>query len=239
MTSLSLSYIKRKTLEISRNDIGDLRVVIAFSLYEKANLYIDGLIKNCEIIENVYPSFWKYIFVGNDFDHSLLNKLSTFTNIKFIYTGLSGHINASMRFIAIDYPEVGVAFSRDCDSFVNRRDIYCINGFLQSNKRFQIIRDSPSHNTYILAGMWGIKKGCIEFKIYDKIIELYKNIEPIYGTDQEFLSMIIYPRIRNDALVYDEFFNFPGEIPQNIHTGFDWTSYTHVGACVSYEKATE
>jgi len=135
---VKLSYMKQKFMN-NIIDISSLRNVVAFSLYGNVEKYIDGLIKNCEIIENVYPSFWKYIFIGNDFDKHILDKLNGYRNVRIIETGLSGHVNMSMRFTAIDYPEVGVAFSRDCDSFINRRDIYCINGFLNSNKRFQII----------------------------------------------------------------------------------------------------
>lgn len=233
---ISLPFIRKKINPII--NIDNLRVVISFSLYGKADLYIDGLVKNCEIIENIYPSFWKYIFIGNDFDKHILDKLNGYRNVRIIETGLSGHVNMSMRFTAIDYPEVGVAFSRDCDSFTNRRDIYCINGFLNSNKRFQIIRDHPeSHKIEILGGMWAIKKGLLNFKLSDAISKFYNHISPAHGTDQLFLKTIIYPVIKTDLLVYDDFAHFPEESPHKINTSVPWNSYTHVGACVSYEEA--
>jgi hypothetical protein len=220
-------------------DLSYLRVVISYSLYGLANQYIGGLCTNCEIINKTFPDFWIYVFVGNDFDHSIIEKLSEFNNIKIIKTGQPGHINMSYRFTAIDYDEVGIAFSRDCDSYVNRRDKYCIRKFLESDKKFQIIRENLSHRIEILGGMWGIKKGLLPFKMIDKMNEYYKNITPMYGTDQQFLITVIYPTVRDYSQVFDEFFHFPGESPEKIDTGVPWNSYTHVGASTDMVKAIE
>jgi hypothetical protein len=214
-----------------------LRNVIAYSLYGKAEGYINSLITNCEIINRDLPGFWIYVFVGNDFDHTILQSLSHFSNVYIIYTGLSGHKNMAMRFTAIDYPEVGVAFSRDCDSTVNRRDQYCIRKFLESDKKFQIIRENMSHYTEILGGMWGIKQGLLGFKIKDKIDQYYKNIAPGYGDDQRFLTQEIYYHVRPYSQVFDEFFHFPGETPEKIITGVPYTTRNHVGAVWSGSEA--
>ena len=144
----------------------------------------------------------------------------------------------SMRFTAIDYPEVGIAFSRDCDSFINRRDIYCITNFIYSDKKFQIIRDHPdSHNVEILGGMWGIKKGLLNFKLSDAINNFYNHISPAHGTDQLFLRHVIYLKIKPYAITYNEFYTIPGEYTEKINTGVPWTSYNHIGAVVSYEQS--
>jgi hypothetical protein len=215
-------------------DVSALRIVISYSLYGRAEMYIGGLLKNCEIINETFPEFWIYVFVGNDFDHSILESLNTFKNIKIIHTGVSGHRNASYRFIVIDYEEVGIAFSRDCDSYVNRRDKYCIRKFLETDKKFQIIRDNLSHSTEIMAGMWGIKKGILSFKILDKINEFYFKVGYVnFGIDQVFLSNKIYPHVRDYSQVFDEFFHFPGEIPEKIETEIRWNSYNSIGAVSS------
>ena len=201
------------------------RTVISFSLYGNVEKYFRGLIENCKQINEVYPSFWIYLFIGNDFDHRILDgKLNNFSNIEVFQTNKSGHENRSHRFFAIDFPEVGIMFSRDLDSIVNLRDQYCINEFLKSDKKFQIIRDQPVHNTYILAGMWGIKKGLLQTKVRDlfnnfktqRVFGITKQIQIVVESDQHFLAKVMYPLIKHDALVFDEYFKYPNEQPQKI-----------------------
>jgi hypothetical protein len=216
-------------------DITGLRVVISYSLYANAQKYIGGLITNCKLINLHFPDFWIYVFVGNDFDHSILSRLETFNNIKIIETAMSGHINMFYRFSAIDHDEVGIAFSRDCDSYVNQRDRYCIQKFLESNKKFQIIRDHEFHLTEILGGLWGIKKGMLRLKIIDKVNEFFysRNGFIQHGNDQHFLTKEIYPHVRDYSQIFDDFFQLPGETPEKI-VGIPYEPYNHVGVAAMF-----
>jgi len=184
--------------------------VISLSIYGDAQRFIHGLYENCRDINRIYPDFWIYVYAGNDFDKSMLNVLVGIRNLKIIYTGLTGHINMSYRFFSIDYPEVSIAFSRDCDCRIIARDQYCINTFIQSNKMFQIIRDNRSHDVSILGGMWGIKKGAIDTPLY-KLFKKYSDSkigEYGYGDDQEFLAQYVYPIVKPKSLIFDGRFHF-------------------------------
>ena len=197
-------------------DYNTLRKVISFSLYGKADFYIDGLLENCIQINKIYPDFWIYVYLGNDFDISIFkDKFNLIKNLVWIETGKSGHEVMSYRFFSIDRDEVGISFSRDCDSRINARDQYCINEFIKSDKKFQIIRDCLSHGIHILGGMWGIKKGLLDFKIQDVFNRETRLFE--YGTDQTFLSKYIYPAIKNNAIIFDEYFKYPEEKPVRIN----------------------
>jgi hypothetical protein len=192
-----------------------MRTVISFSLYGFVNKYIGGLLQNCRDINHIYPDFWIYVYMGNDFDRSILNGVfDSISNLKIIETGCQGHINMTYRFFAIDEENVEIMFSRDADSRLNLRDQYCINEFLKSDKRFQIIRDHPDHGALILGGTWGIKKGLIT-----SVKQLFINSSLEFNTydhDQQFLSNIVYPLVKNDALIFDEFLDFPGETRHRI-----------------------
>jgi len=139
------------------------------------------------------------------------------------------------RFSAIDHDEVGIAFSRDCDSYVNQRDRYCIQKFLESNKKFQIIRDHEFHVTEILGGLWAIKKGMLHLKIIDKVNEFFysRNGFIQYGNDQHFLTKEIYPHVRDYSQIFDDFFQFPGESPEKI-VGIPYEPYNHVGVAAMF-----
>jgi len=206
-----------RNIIFEEQDITNLRTVISFSLYGNVTKYFQGLIENCKTINQSYPDFWIYVYLGNDFDRSILEgKFNEFKNLLFIETGKSGHEVMSHRFFSIDRPEVGIAFSRDLDSQVNLRDQYCINTFISSPKQFQIIRDNPVHATEILGGMWGIKKG-LSSKIQD-LFNDFKMHNPVikHGTDQIFLSKYIYPYVKYHAIVFDEYFHYLKESPQKI-----------------------
>ena len=232
---MNLSLIKKiPFLYVSYNptiDITKLRTVISFSLYGNVSKYIGGLIENCKNINKIYPNFWIYVYLGNDFDRSIMdNKFLDIKNLEFIETGKSGHEVMSYRFFTIDRPEVGIAFSRDADSEINERDQYCINRFIESSYMFQIIRDHPMHGLAILGGTWGIKKGLLNFHI-ESIFNEYKLKNSInkFGNDQDFLCDIIYPLVRNRAVVFDGYFNYPNEdreqIPLPIRIDADGTHH--------------
>lgn len=220
---------KYKSAKLIDINLDGLRTVITFSLYGNVQKYLGGLIENCRQINKIYSDFWIYVYLGNDFDKKILDdKFDHITNILFIETGKTGHEVMSYRFFAIDRPEVGIAFSRDADSRINARDQYCISEFLKSNKKFQIIRDSPSHGVEIPGGMWGVKKG-VNIHI-QSLMERFKerNIVFKHGTDQDFLGECIYPRIRQHAIVFDEFFNYRNETRVRIPLPYD----EHVGSPV-------
>lgn len=207
---------KFKAARLTDVNLDGLRIVISFSLYGNVHKYFGGLVENCKTINTIYPNFWIYVYLGNDFDRSIMEgKFDAIKNIVFIETGKSGHEVMSYRFFAIDRPEVGIAFSRDADSRINARDQYCINEFLRSSKKFQIIRDNPSHGVQILGGMWGIKKG-LELNIEYDLNIFRRNHIFQHGTDQDFLAEYIYPKVRDHALIFDEYFNYPGEIRHKI-----------------------
>ena len=194
------------------------KTVFSFSLYGNVNKYVGGLLENCKDINQLYPRCWIYVYLGNDFDQSIIsNNFSDITNIKFIQTNCSGHKCALKRFITIDDPDVSVSFSRDCDSRINERDQYCINTFLASNKKFQIIRDHMSHHKEILAGLWGIREGLLPYKIRD-LLERFETrfVDATFGSDQLFLRLYIYPLVKDNSLIFDSNGHFTTEIVQDI-----------------------
>ena len=64
------------------------------------------------------------------------------------------------------------------------------------------MKDHPWHYTYpILAGMFGCKSGTIK-DIENKINSFSKS--NWYHSDQEFLKHIVFPDIKNNMLVHDD-----------------------------------
>jgi hypothetical protein len=192
------------------------KTVFSFSFFGKVNRYLHGLIENCKNINKLYPDAWVYIYASRDFDVNILLKaVKPYKNIRICWIDKFEETLVQYmchRFFAIDDDDVDVMFSRDCDSEINERDQYCINHFMKSSKKFQIIRDNVGHCKLICGGMWGAKKGALQFKIRDK----FNTYNFSHKTDENFLGDCIYQHIKNDCEVFDEFFNFTGENPQKI-----------------------
>lgn len=199
----------------------DKKIVFSYSFFGKVHRYLHGLVENCKNINKLYPNAWIYIYASRDFNPAILTSaVDSFNNVKIIwidnlkqtylqqtYLQLMCH-----RFFAIDDDDVDVMFSRDCDSEINARDQYCINHFLTSSKKFQIIRDHIFHGKKICGGMWAIKQGLLHFKIRHK----FNSYDFSHKTDENFLGDCIYEYIKHDCDVFDEFFNFQDEVPQKI-----------------------
>lgn len=61
------------------------------------------------------------------------------------------------RFFAIGDSFIDTMMSRDTDSYILQREVDAVNVWLNSDKKFHVMRDHPHHGVNILAGMWGFK----------------------------------------------------------------------------------
>ena len=108
------------------------------------------------------------------------------------------------RFEAASDPDVEAMISRDTDSRLNAREKAAVDEWLASDKGFHIMRDHPWHKYPVLGGMWGVKSGVIP-----NMRELISNFaqEDKYGTDYKFFAEMIIPRLKNNIMTHDEFFD--------------------------------
>ena len=83
------------------------------------------------------------------------------------------------------------------------REKAAVDEWLASDKGFHIMRDHPAHGTQILGGMWGAKSGSIP-EMKSLISEYSKG--NFWQVDQNFLREKIYPMVRRNSYVHDEFF---------------------------------
>ena len=176
--------------------------VISFCIYGSAEKYCRGLLENLEIIQQDLPDYNVFIYVGNDVANWWLDKYIQYPFVRLFYTHRLGHDNMINRFFAIDEPDVEIAFSRDADSRIHKRDLWCIRDFEKSSYTFSTIRDHSYHKALIMGGLWGIKKSSL------CITDLYKQynydnitIDKIQH-DQLFLSQCVYPFVFKNLVVY-------------------------------------
>ena len=175
--------------------------VFSFCLYGSNKKYTFGMIENIKIINKCYSDWYIYIYYNN-VPNDIIEMINGFKNVKMIASVYNGSMTMFDRFKPIDDKNVEIMIVRDADSRCHDRDQWSINEFINSDKKFHIIRDHIWHQTLILGGLWGIKQGLLQFNIEEAIQKYVKHCVNTIGEDQYFLSAIIYPQITNNVLIH-------------------------------------
>ncbi len=186
--------------------------VISFSLWGDKPIYNVGAIENAKLAKEIYPDWFCWFYIGKSVPKETIESLSIYDNVKVIIMKEDGDWTSMFwRFYPASDDNVDVLIVRDCDSRLSIREKEAVDEWLVSDKGFHIMRDHPHHNTAILGGMWGAKKGVVkDMKI---LIDEYMKGD-FWQVDQNFLRDKIYPIVSNNCLVHDEYFDkkpFPSE----------------------------
>jgi len=183
--------------------------LITYALWGENPKYNIGAIKNCDLASMYYPDWISRFYVAKNTPDATRQILKSKKNTEIIEVDEIGDWKFTLkRFIPFSEEKVKAFISRDCDSRISNREVIAVNVWLNSNKKFHIMRDHPFHGNFpILAGMFGAKTGIVE-DIKDKIKEYKeKNTKESYHFDQVFLLNYIWPLVKNDNLTHDEFFS--------------------------------
>jgi len=196
--------INEKGLFAGNDAVSEKKRVIAFSLWGSNPKYTVGAVKNAELAKTIYPGWTCRFYVGTSVPEQVLRSLQSFEHCEIVTMGDAGGWKGMVwRFLAAGDDDVDVVLSRDTDSRLGVREKAAVDDWLRSDKDFHIMRDHPQHTAIILGGLWGARNDILR-----DIASLIDNSQLLdaYQTDQVFLQEFIYPRIRDRALVHDEFF---------------------------------
>lgn len=182
-----------------------MKKIISFCLWGNDPKYCIGAIKNALLAKKIYPDWICRYHCDDSVPENILQKLSDLDNTEiFIFENANNWKFTTSRLLPLDDPNVEYVIFRDTDSRLSNREKIAVDEWLFSGKKAHIMRDHPYHGNFpILAGMFGLKCGIIT-----NISEKLKNfkIEEQYHYDQIFINYNIYPFIKNDCIVHDEFF---------------------------------
>lgn len=183
-----------------------MKKLISFSLWGDNPKYTIGAVRNAQLAQTIYPGWVCRFYIGKSVPTHIISQLKEMTNTDIIEMEEQGDWTSMFwRFYPASEDDVDIMLSRDTDSRLNIREKNAVDEWLHSGKGFHIMRDHPWHGTLILGGMWGVKKGIIH-DIKNKIGQFVKYNK--YDVDQAFLRNEIYPLIKHDCIVHDEFFGF-------------------------------
>jgi hypothetical protein len=181
-----------------------MKKIISFSLWGDNPKYTIGAIENAEQSKTIYPDWICRFYCGKSVPLDIIEKLKSYNNVEVIEMDEDGDWNGMFwRFYACE--DADVMISRDTDSRLSVREKLAVDEWLESDKDFHIMRDHPYHNVLILGGMWGVRNGILKDMI--SIINQY-NKGNFWQVDQNFLREKIYPIIKDNSFIHDEFMKF-------------------------------
>jgi hypothetical protein len=193
-----------------------MKKVIVFSLWGDNSIYWTGAVRNIELAKKFYPDWFCRFYVDSNCKKELIETLSG-ENVEIVlmnssnydYSNISPRFNHSglfWRFLALSDESVDYVISRDCDSRISKRESDAVNEWLNSDKRFHIMRDHPYHRVPILAGMWGCKREFLSnIKELLNFWENYPHKGVFHAEDQDFLGQLIYSLVKNECMEHSEF----------------------------------
>lgn len=202
---------------LSVTDRTPSKKVVAFSLWGSSAVYHAGAMRNAELAYDHYPGWECWFYCARDVRDTTLAALRKFSNSKVIVMDEDGSSRGLFwRFFPASDPTVEVMLSRDCDSRIEFREVKAVRDFLRSTKRFHVMRDHPCHDIPILAGMFGVKRPLLaEIKDLVERAPEYEGTNARHGSDQDFLGRVVWPIVRQDALVHDSAdLSTPWPLPQ-------------------------
>ena len=180
-----------------------MKKVISYSLWGNNPIYTQGALRNLEMAKEIYPEWTCRFYLDKNVPEDIVTKLKDNGAEVYKYMKDGDWYAMFWRFLPASDPDIDVMISRDCDSRLTIREKEAVEEWLQSDKLFHIMRDHPYHKTEILGGMWGVRDGFLG-SMKEMIDEYTKG--DFWQVDQNFLKEKIYPLVRGDVFVHDEFF---------------------------------
>lgn len=180
-----------------------MKKIISFCLWGEDPKYTIGAIKNTQLAQEIYPGWECWFYVADNVPQNIINQLQFIPNTKIINMGKGDWTSMFWRFLPASNSNVSVMLSRDTDSRLSLREKAAVEEWLLSDKQFHIMRDHPYHGTEILGGMWGVKNPLLQDM--KQLIDDYVKGD-FWQVDQNFLTEVIYPKVKDTSLSHDSYF---------------------------------
>ena len=174
-----------------------LEFAISYSLYGSNPRYTDGAIANAKLIKTVYPNWVMRVYYDSTVPPKLIHQLQA-DGVQLVDMSHSNINKMSWRFQATE--NTARSCSRDIDSRLSRREAVAVQEWIQSGKKFHVMRDHPSHSSHsISGGMW------CSTTIPNMRALLTNVTNQAYAQDMNFLKKVIWPMAQKSLLQHDSF----------------------------------
>lgn len=174
--------------------------IISISLWGDKPQYCVGAIKNAELAKRLMPEWKCRIFVDGTVPIEYQQQLYDMDNVEVAELDSDGTYGMFWRFYSMFESDDNICISRDSDSRITEREVRCLDEWLESDKKFSIIRDHERHYDWpMMGGMWGMK-GMLDDRLYDLMKKYSEHHQ--YAIDQVFLKDVVWPIAQNDCIIH-------------------------------------
>lgn len=192
--------------------------IISFSLYGSDKRYIENALINTDKVLEIYPTWLMRVYYDSTVPKHIINKLSEKEHIELINMDNNKIKNKMLwRFCVLLDKSVDRYIVRDIDSHLSFREKYAVDEWIDSNKKFHVMRDHPSHCNYAMSGgMWGGQYDSNLVNIFNNNFLNYNYQR--YILDMDLLNSKFWGYVKKDVLVHDSF------------------QFKNYGDCISFPK---
>tara|TARA_Y100001970_G_C14065872_1_gene766643 strand:- start:138 stop:830 length:693 start_codon:yes stop_codon:yes gene_type:complete len=182
-----------------------MKKVISFSLYGSDTRYTQNALINSKKAEEIFPDWTIVIYYDNTVPKNVIDFLSKKKHIEMINMENHSIKNKRLwRFSILLDKTVDIYIIRDIDSHLSFREKYAVDEWIESKKKFHVMRDHPSHCIFPMScGMWGGQHDIHLGKIFNNTYLKYNENQYIYDTN--LVNNEFWNYIKQDVLVHDSF----------------------------------
>lgn len=173
-----------------------MKKIISYSLWGDLPLYTVGAISNAKQAKEIYPGWICRFYIHEpSVPQWVVEELKKQDNVEIVfYNDNVGWGGMLYRFYPATEDDVEVMLSRDTDSRLSLREKACVDQWLVSTKKLHVIRDTCVHQSQVMGGLWGAKRGYLNWikPHIDFMLNEVKNGSARKGCDQDFLNSKVY-----------------------------------------------
>ncbi len=180
--------------------------------------YLDGIQMNAEAASRLYPEWFIRVY-HNETDVAKLCRIAcSNSNVDLCQvaeTPMLGDVRWVMptlwRFLPLADEQVAEAAFRDADSLLSAREAAAVAEWRRSKHPVHVMRDHPSHDMRMLAGMWGAKVAQVRNTWRKVLLAMLRDpgARPPHelkeGSDQFLLSYYVWPWASGRSMQHDSY----------------------------------
>lgn len=171
-----------------------MKKLISLSVWGDSPRYVIGAHRQVELANKYLPDWNVRIYTDN------YQKFIHLKNVEIVRWE-DGSPGMYWRFYPLFEDTYDIVASRDSDSRFSFRECKAMQEFVDSDKKFHVIRDHDSHFQFpVMAGMFACKDG-LPLHIREKMIE-YMLKDKQYLGDQNFLRDCVWDEVKNNTLIH-------------------------------------
>lgn len=202
--------------------------VVSFSIYGTNLKYYKGALENAKLCPSIYPNWECRYYVNDTVDPLFVNVLKKIKHVNVIHIKETRGPTHGMywRCLVNDDPNVNKYIIRDADSRLNTKEQAAVKAWIDSGKSFHVMKDCIGHNRNIQGCAWGGTANKINIS---NLIDKHAIYEK-WGDDEDFLSNVWWPLIKDDCLIHDPFYAkipYPDHTPINGFIGERYDEYNN------------